>query len=263
MPHFSSPEEASGRRAASAGRPAEEKMAGPGGAANRRVKRRRPRARWVALLAVAVALAWAAVDLYGPRSSSLRDFDPQEVARLETAMWRSYYAKERLALFGQLTELLRTQYRLPWLRSHVVAYQAAKAAFVFKEGRGRADYERALPNLIDFYAAIRKVGDVPFDVRRAANLELEWWIIHRERRRHAREDLDRALAELPAEVYRAPVESVLEHARLRAEAMLIRDDRADAGGVSEEDWARIGELLRASYQSLWKSLNSTASVSER
>jgi len=211
--------------------------------------------RRLAIVILVAALAWMVIDLYSPRSSSLREFDPNEIARLETAMWRSYYDRERLRLFNQLAEMLRTQYHLPLVRSNAVAYQAAKAAFVFKDGRNRADYEKALPNLINFYTAIRKVSDVPFDVDRAARLELEWWIVHRERARHTPGDLDRALAELPAEIYRVPVERLMEHARLRAEAMTIRDAKAAAGGVSEEDWARIEELLRASWQSLWKAVN--------
>jgi hypothetical protein len=43
-------------------------------------------------LILVLAGAWAAYDLYGPRTAHLREFDPDEVARLETAMWRSYYA---------------------------------------------------------------------------------------------------------------------------------------------------------------------------
>jgi hypothetical protein len=159
-------------------------------------------------------------------------------------------------LFNQLAELMRTQYHLPFARSNAVAYQAAKAAFVFKDGRSRADYEKALPYLVNFYTAIYKVSDVPFDAERAARLELEWWIIHRERAHHPPGDLDRALAELPAEVYHVPVERLMEHARWRAEAMTIHDTKAVAGGVTEEDWAKIEDLLRASWQSLWKAVNS-------
>jgi hypothetical protein len=218
-------------------------------------RRKRSRLRRFVLLILVAALGWVAFDLYAPRSSSLREFDPNEVARLETEMWRSYYAKERLKLFNQLAELMRTQYHMPPVRSNTVAYQAARAAFVFKDGRSRADYEQALPYLVKFYTAIREISDAPFDVERAAKLELEWWIVHRERKRHAPGDLDRALAELPAEIYRIPAEPLMEHARLRAEAMTIRDTKADAGGVTEADWAKINELLRASWQSLWKAVN--------
>jgi hypothetical protein len=217
----------------------------------------RRRRRWLkyGAVLVIVLLAWAAYDLYAPRRTSLREFDADEVARLETAMWRSYYSRQRVKLFGEAAELLRTQYRLPLLRSNAVAYRAARAAFVFKDGKGRSDYERALPDLVSFYRSIRAVSDTDFDVERAARLELEWWIVHRERRRHAPGDLDRALADLQAEIFRLPAERFAEHARLRAEAMTIRDDKADAGGVTEEDWRRIDELLHGSWRSLHAAVN--------
>ncbi|MEW6208123.1 MAG: hypothetical protein AB1631_07135 [Acidobacteriota bacterium] len=203
-----------------------------------------------------IVAAWIVYDLYGPRSTSLRRFDPQEVGRLEAAMWRSYYQKQRVRLFNQMTELLRTQYNLPFFRSNKVGYSAARAAFVFKDGHNRAEYERALPYLVDFYSAIHQVSDIDFDINRAARLELEWWIIHRQRASHKPENLQRALAELPAELYQMPAEKFIEHARLRAEAMTIRDTKALDGGVTEEDWKRIEELLRASWQSLYEAVNS-------
>jgi hypothetical protein len=219
----------------------------------------RPRRRWRRIkygtVLVVVLLAWAAYDLYAPRRTSMRDFDPDEVARLETAMWRSYYSRERVKLFREMTELLRTQYRLPLLRSNAVAYRAARAAFVFKDGHSRADYERALPDLVRFYQSVRAVSDTDFDVERAARLELEWWIVHRERHAHSPEDLPRALADLQAELFRVPAERLAEHAHLRAEAMTIRDDKADEGGVTEEDWRRIDELLHQSWRSLHEAVN--------
>lgn len=201
-------------------------------------------------LAGAVILAWVLYDLYAPRTAHLKEFDPDEVARLETAMWRSYYERQRLRLFKELSELLRTQYNMPLVRSNQVAYYAANAAFVFKKGKQRSDYEKALPDLVRFYQSIRKMSDIPFDVDRAARLELEWWIIHRERAKHAPGELERALADLQAEIYGIPVERLMEHGRLRAEAMTIRDTKAETGGVTEADWAKIDELLHQSWRSL-------------
>jgi len=198
---------------------------------------------------------WLLMDLFGPCTASLRQFDPGAVAHLDTAMWRSYYDKDRLRLFSQLTELLRKAYHLPLVRSHWAAYEAARAAFIFKEGQAPSDYEKALPYLKDFYSAICKVSDRPFDVGRAAQLELEWWIVHRERAKYRPETLPRLLAATAGVIYNMPSEVFVEHARLRAEAMHIRDSRAEAGGVSEEDWARIAQLLNRSWQSLWQALN--------
>ena len=208
----------------------------------------------VIVIVLVLLICGALYDLYYPRTTQMREFNPDEVARLETAMWRSYYEKQRLQLFNELAELLRSQYGMSQLKSNQVAYYGANAAFVFKQGHERSDYEKALPDLLKFYAAIRKMSDIPFDVDRAARLELEWWIIHRQRAQHAPGDLAKALAELQAEIYHVPVDRALEHGRLRAEAMTIRDTQAEKGGVTEADWTRINELLKESWGSLAKAV---------
>ena len=204
------------------------------------------------ILIVLVLLVGAVLyDLFYPRTARMREFDPEEVARIETAMWRSYYDKKQVQLFNQLSELLRTQYHMPLVRSNQVAYYAANAAFTFKEGRAQADYEKAVPDLVKFYGAIRKMSDIPFDVDRVARLELQWWIVHRERWKRPPDELPRALAELQAAIYGVPIDRVMEHGRLRAEAMTIRDTKAENGAaMTEEDWSKISELLRQSWHSL-------------
>src|SRR5436305_7194661 len=112
----------------------------------------------VIVLLPALLICGVLYDLYFPRTTHMREFDPDEVARLETAMWRSYYDKQRVRLFNQATELLRTQYHMTPVKSNLAAYYAANAAFVFKEGKQRADYENALPDLIKFYCAVRKMS---------------------------------------------------------------------------------------------------------
>jgi len=170
-------------------------------------------------------------------------------------MWRSYYDKRHLKLFSQLTELLRSQYHLPYLRSHLIAYHATKAAFIFKEGNSSRDYERALPDLLEFYLGIQNASEVPFDVQRAAALELDWWIVHREKGCHSSSELEAALARLAAEIYHLPAERFLEYGKWRAEAMRLRDKNAEAGSVTEEDWSRIYDLLKASWKSLRFAVN--------
>ena len=210
----------------------------------------------VTALVLALVICGVLYDLFYPRQTKLREFDADEVARLETAMWRSYYEKQRVRLFNEATELLRTQYHMTPVKSNLVAYYAANAAFVFKEGKQRSDYEKALPDLIKFYGALHQMSDIDFDVSKVSRLELEWWIIHRQRAQHAPGDLGKALAELQAAIYNVPVERLMEHGRLRAEAMTIRDTRAEQGGVTETDWANINELLRQSWRSLAQAVRS-------
>ena len=201
-------------------------------------------------LVILIAIIWLAYDLFAPHHGDLRAFNAQEVGRLETEMWRSYYANDQLNLFNQAARTLREQYGTRAARSYVIALQAARAAFTFKGGHSRSDYERALPQIGSFYKSIRESSNIAFDPNQAAKLELEWWIIHRERKKHEPHDLVNALAQLQSEVYRIPSERAMKHAELRAEAMLLRDDKEEKGTVSEEDWKRIDELLRGSWQSL-------------
>jgi hypothetical protein len=203
----------------------------------------------VIAIGAATALAWAAADLVRPRPVDIRSFDPDEVARLETAMWRSYYGRRRLPLFGQLVSLLRRQFHLAPARAALVAGLAARAAVVFQSGRERADYVRALPLLRRYYAAIRQCSEVPFDPDRAAALELEWWIVHRDAARLPPGALARSLAELAAELYQVPADRLAEHADRRAAAMVLCD-QAIARGASEHDWPPIEGELRASWRSL-------------
>jgi len=204
------------------------------------------------LAAVAAGGAgWAAAELARPRRADIRVFDPDEVARLETAMWRSYYDRRRLPLFTQLVSLLQGQFHLQPLRAVAMAGLAARAAAVFQVGSSHDDYRRALPYLERYYAGIRTVSEVPFDPRQAAALELEWWIVHREVEDHPPGDLENALAELAAELYQVPAERLWTHATRRAEAMTIRDrtSRREVG-VLDDDWDRIEAVLWVAWKAL-------------
>lgn len=201
----------------------------------------------------AILIAWALLD-WPSGKSDLRAFDPAQVSRLETSMWRAYYEERPVSLFFDLAHLMRTQYHFSYLRSYLEAGRATKAAFVFKRGHGRPQYEQALPALVSYYQAISAKSTQPFDAARAARLELEWWIVHREVTRKTPQPLYRALSELQACIYRAWPEVFEEHARARGEAMLLRDEWALPGGLSDERWREIETLLKTSWMSLHRSL---------
>ncbi|PMS36256.1 hypothetical protein C0Z20_15090 [Trinickia symbiotica] len=203
------------------------------------------------MLALIAALAsYIAVDLFWPLDRDLSRFDPIATATLEAKMWRSYYDREHGVLFLELAKSLRTQYHFPLLRSYVGAYYGASAAFTFKEGKERSDYLKALPALQSYFSIVRRTGNRAFGVDPAASLELEWWIVHRQRDRYPPGALADACAAAAAALYMVPVSATSEFGRLRAEAMLFRDAREEAGSVSESDWATIEALLRRGYVSL-------------
>ncbi len=102
---------------------------------------------------------WIATDLWIPRHHDLRQFNPAAIGVLETKMWRSYYEKKPLLLFWQSARLFRQQLKAPFWRSFNIAYHAAKAAFIFKNGTKRANYNRALPNLQAFYWEVARLNN--------------------------------------------------------------------------------------------------------
>lgn len=224
---------------------------------HRETSRAGPVRRHRALLVVLVVLAvHVAADLFWPFNRDLSRFDPIAAGTLEAKMWRSYYDRRHVALFLELAQALRTQYRFPWLRSYVGAYYGASAAFTFKDGKNRGDFEKALPALRTYFALIRNTGDRSFDIGHTAALELEWWIVHRQRAIYPQGALGAACAAEAAALYGVPVDSTMEYGQLRAQAMLLRDAREEAGRVTESDWATIESLLRQGYVSLGHSVSS-------
>lgn len=210
------------------------------------------------LILFSLLIAWIVIDLFIPIKTDIKKFDPAVVARLDTDMWRSYYDRKPLKLFTQLAKLMRKQFHAPFWRSQLMAYYAAKAAFVFKDGKDRADYEKALPDLQKYYTVIHRMSSINFNVKKAARLELEWWIVHRQRAQHQGGDLEKALAESAAAIYNIDPGILYDYAKFRAAAMDIRDTEQEKGGVSEADWQQISDLLHQCWQSLYKEVNNLA-----
>lgn len=210
------------------------------------------RRRWplVAAALLLFMVGWVAIDLYGPWSVDLRKIDANRMARLETDMWRAYYEKRPFKLYWLLVQLLRGRDGFPFFRANVTAYYAARGAMVFKEGKGRPDYERAIPYLDNYFQSIDKVGELGDNTRKLAELELEWWIVHRERKKYGKPALVDSIANATGAIYGVPPAALREYAQARTDAMCLRDDKAEAGGVTEEDWKRIEEMLLTCYGAL-------------
>ena len=84
------------------------------------------RGRQIAGAVLAVVVLAAAYVCF-PRQADLTKFDPTAMARLETSMWRHYYEKRYLPLFGDLYDVSRGQYGFSPLDSLQLAFAAASA----------------------------------------------------------------------------------------------------------------------------------------
>lgn len=201
--------------------------------------------RLLGLFALLV-LGCAAYGLW-PRAAHLRSFDPVEVARLETRMWRSYYEQRYVALVADLYELSREQYGFSPTDSIAIAWYAARAAQTFQPTRGRAEAQKALPLLERYFAVLRRHGGENFDVVEAARIELDWWQLRRENSLPAQ--YGSVIARTTAVVFRADNADIRRAGLLRAEMMTYRDQRRD-GRMQASDWAHIESELARSYAAL-------------
>ena len=201
------------------------------------------------LVVVAIALAVALVPPPGPRS--IRTFEPSRLADLELRMWQAYYAKQNVRLFGLLVTLLREQYRYSWATATREAFHLARAAATF--GNARSNYEVVLPDLEAAYGTARQWLQARFDSSAVARSELAWWVARRVPGQNSPAQIGGLIADEYALLYETPRESVLEAARLRAEAAALRDAQA-----AQPDWERIGRLLLDSYVALAAGVGSKA-----
>jgi hypothetical protein len=206
----------------------------------------------VILFLFIILFVWIIIDVNYPFKTDLRKIDASETARLDGAMWKSYYAKKPVKLFMQSAELMRTQFQMPFFRSYLVSYYVAKAAFVFKDGKNRNDYAKALPYLLKYYSHINDVSNKPFNADTAAAAELEWWIIRRERGQHSPNEWEQWLVKTASVMYRLPGDLFKEYAHLRVEAMLLRDEKGN--NITEDDWQKIDLLLLHAWQFLSKAV---------
>ena len=183
------------------------------------------------------------------------DFDPDELARLETRMWKAYYRRQPARLFGLLVQAIRAQARVWWPRALGASLLLTRAAAGFARATG--DYERYAPDIGRAYRMLRLPAHV--DVDAVARNELRWWVVRREIGLAAGAAAGDAITDLYAALYDVPRDQVTEAGRLRGMAAEVRDrgatdDPEGPRGAGTAYWPEVARLLRDSYRSLSASL---------
>lgn len=185
-----------------------------------------------------------------------RDFDPDELARLETRMWKAYYRRQPARLFILLIQALRAQARVSWPRALRASLLLTRAAAGFARASG--DYGRFAPDIGRGYRMLGLPDHV--DVEAVARHELRWWVVRREIGLSAGEAAGDAITDLYASLYDLPTERVADAGRLRGLAAEIRDRGANDDpdgptGPGTAYWPEVARLLRDSYRSLGTALD--------
>jgi hypothetical protein len=161
-----------------------------------------------------------------------RSFDPRLIGSLETAAWVAYYRREWLPLLRSAVSLTRHTFGLPWPSTLWGAWLVMRANQLWAPYPNN-DREGARRTMERFYRLVARHHAESFDARRASELEVEWWRVHREHQREnpggSEEPLVAALATLYAYVYGASEADVRVAAEQRALAMRYSDQWVQEG----------------------------------
>ena len=199
---------------------------------------------------VAAAVAYSVI----PRRADLTRFDPAEMARRETSMWRHYYEERYFALFFDLYETARREQGFSPLDSARLAIAAARAAKAFQPSISRAGAEAAMPYLIGYFEILSRAAPVAVGTEDVARTELAWWQARREA--VAPEQYGAMIARVSTLLYGVDNADIRQAGVLRARAMDYRDARS--AGLTEADWSAVDRQLQVAYGLLKKAVSSPA-----
>jgi hypothetical protein len=160
-----------------------------------------------------------------------RSFDPRRVGRLECDAWVAYYRREWAKFLTAAVALTRHTFGLAWPQTLYGAWLVLRANQLWAPFPDN-DPERARQAMERFYRLVARRYDEPYDPKQAAELEVEWWRVHREHQHGSGETNDPlidALAALYSCVYGVPEDDVRPAARERALAMDYSDRWVEQG----------------------------------
>ncbi len=159
----------------------------------------------------------------------IRNFDPHKVAHYEKENYVAYYQRDWLKLLRVSVGLVKESFALSLLQAFYGAYLIARAEIAFAPFPDN-DLPKTEAYVKRFYQFIKNVHNEDFDVERAAQLEVNWWIVHRKLFANPdNQGLVEALANLYTEAYGVASAKLQDAARLRALGMLYSDQWVDAG----------------------------------
>jgi hypothetical protein len=150
-----------------------------------------------------------------------RAFEPQRVGGLECDAWVAYYRREWLSFMRAAIALTRHTFGLPWPATLRGAWLVLRANQLWAPYPNN-DPDRCRQTMARFYRLVADQHGETFDPARAAELEVEWWRVHRERQHGqsgTNDPLAAALGALYAYVYSVPEAEVRVAAQQRALAM--------------------------------------------
>ena len=171
----------------------------------------------------------------------------------ECDAWAAYYRREWRTVLTSAVRLVRLGFGMSWPRTLHGAWLVLRANQAWAPYPDN-DPDRARRLMSRFYALVVRDGGLSLDPVHAAQLEVEWWRVHRA---HQRDDaageaeLIDAVSALYAYVYEANPAAVRPAAEHRTSAMRLSDEWHRAGcDLADSLLARERAELVAAYTAL-------------
>ena len=177
---------------------------------------------------------------------SPRGFDPVRLGNQETDAWAAYYRHEWVTFLRDAVGMVRTGFGTDPVRTVLGAFHVLRANQLWAPYPDN-DPDGARASMRRFYAMIARDQGLDLDPVRAAELEVQWWRLHREHQHDPEVPADalvQSLVDLYSYVYDEPPDTVRDAARFRVEAM----DHSDTWVVNGCDLA--DPLLAAERRAL-------------
>jgi hypothetical protein len=183
-------------------------------------------------------------------------FDGAKLAYLEVAGLRAYYDHRWLDCFRYILRITREQFGLSLWRAVQNAYYFTKASIAWAPVDHKAevthDYIRK------FYRVAKRYGNhgkgLPFDAEKVANIEFQYWILHRERGMNPDNDPEmyiRCLADLHSAIFGLTVEETRYSGEMRVKGTDFIDRVTGKRSTDiEGDWRKAEEALSEAYRSI-------------
>ncbi len=195
--------------------------------------------------------------------SNLPTFNPAKVAYYEKAGWAAYYAREWGLAFQLMIELNREQFRMPLLTAIFAAIDIVRASIAFAPLQNN-NVPAAKKHIQRYYEKARRSVGIQTDAKTLADLEIDYWIVHRQlarERRQAVEDgkgaidntapMVESLNRLHAALFKSPPAAIRRSAELRAQAAVAVDRITGKYSVDEvADWNEVEQKLVDAYKTL-------------
>ena len=165
--------------------------------------------------------------------SRLRTFDPVRLADLEYRAWVGYYLRRWPQVLIASVGLVRAGFGMDWYLTLHGAWLVLRANQLWAPYPDN-DPNRARACMRRFYALVKLTYGEPASPAKAAELEVDWWRVHREGQyregsqpiddAEPAEELVQSLTRLYCYLYREPETALRPAAVHRARAMDLSDE---------------------------------------